>query len=293
MLPGFCFFFLMIRRPPRSTLFPYTTLFRPRPRARQGQTRSNENAHLRDVADARPQRVEHALADVLVVELIDHAAEEAVDHQLLRLIAVESAGHRVEEVLVAERSRCRAVSAPNDVIREDLELRDRVGAGVIGEEHVAALLVAARPARRRLDADLAVEDGFGVVVQGGEIQQIALRAFAVEALKAVHVYALMIPGRDEPVELHRRTVSFDVGLDANLRAAFPGEYVVHRDVAVVRRAEALETEIDDTGGEAPDRDVAQARARTRVHVDMRDRDSRDRSLGRKILDDRHGRPALG
>src|SRR2546428_9779504 len=25
---GLCFFFLMIRRPPRSTLFPYTTLFR-------------------------------------------------------------------------------------------------------------------------------------------------------------------------------------------------------------------------------------------------------------------------
>src|SRR6267154_5410793 len=28
------FFFLMIRRPPRSTLFPYTTLFRSPPRAR-------------------------------------------------------------------------------------------------------------------------------------------------------------------------------------------------------------------------------------------------------------------
>src|SRR5215204_7419105 len=28
------FFFLMIRRPPRSTLFPYTTLFRPRRQAR-------------------------------------------------------------------------------------------------------------------------------------------------------------------------------------------------------------------------------------------------------------------
>src|SRR2546430_7773365 len=27
-LRHFCFFFLMIRRPPRSTLFPYTTLFR-------------------------------------------------------------------------------------------------------------------------------------------------------------------------------------------------------------------------------------------------------------------------
>src|SRR5256885_16581266 len=31
-LPIFFFFFLMIRRPPRSTLFPYTTLFRSRPR---------------------------------------------------------------------------------------------------------------------------------------------------------------------------------------------------------------------------------------------------------------------
>src|SRR2546429_9841966 len=32
-LLNFCliFFFLMIRRPPRSTLFPYTTLFRSRP----------------------------------------------------------------------------------------------------------------------------------------------------------------------------------------------------------------------------------------------------------------------
>src|SRR6266511_5464092 len=31
------FFFLMIRRPPRSTLFPYTTLFRSRIGARAGQ----------------------------------------------------------------------------------------------------------------------------------------------------------------------------------------------------------------------------------------------------------------
>src|SRR5205809_5313964 len=32
MLFLICFFFLMIRRPPRSTLFPYTTLFRSHPR---------------------------------------------------------------------------------------------------------------------------------------------------------------------------------------------------------------------------------------------------------------------
>src|SRR5215813_11618647 len=35
--PSFFFFFLMIRRPPRSTLFPYTTLFRAR-RARRARS---------------------------------------------------------------------------------------------------------------------------------------------------------------------------------------------------------------------------------------------------------------
>src|SRR5215813_15089388 len=35
VLSCYFFFFLMIRRPPRSTLFPYTTLFRPRPRPRR------------------------------------------------------------------------------------------------------------------------------------------------------------------------------------------------------------------------------------------------------------------
>src|SRR2546422_10856067 len=47
------FFFLMIRRPPRSTLFPYTTLFRspPRPRAERVQhdRRIRPPEHRRDV----------------------------------------------------------------------------------------------------------------------------------------------------------------------------------------------------------------------------------------------------
>src|SRR2546430_16743979 len=33
IFPTILFFFLMIRRPPRSTLFPYTTLFRSKPNA--------------------------------------------------------------------------------------------------------------------------------------------------------------------------------------------------------------------------------------------------------------------
>src|SRR6266496_5603898 len=49
VFPLLRFFFLMIRRPPRSTLFPYTTLFRscrPRPRARPSpQARRPFDAH--------------------------------------------------------------------------------------------------------------------------------------------------------------------------------------------------------------------------------------------------------
>src|SRR5258708_40342921 len=44
---SFSFFFLMIRRPPRSTLFPYTTLFRSRLHRRaRGQS---PGAHAREV----------------------------------------------------------------------------------------------------------------------------------------------------------------------------------------------------------------------------------------------------
>src|SRR3712207_8661029 len=44
MLSLHCFFFLMIRRPPRSTLFPYTTLFRSEIRVRVAMSFAN-SAH--------------------------------------------------------------------------------------------------------------------------------------------------------------------------------------------------------------------------------------------------------
>src|SRR5215813_7715310 len=83
---SFCFFFLMIRRPPRSTLFPYTTLFRshrrhvrknrrhrvagpdPAPREGRGQP-------------ARP-RVELAVADAPVA--VDHRHPIRVDRGCAR-----------------------------------------------------------------------------------------------------------------------------------------------------------------------------------------------------------------
>src|SRR2546422_2300374 len=46
------FFFLMIRRPPRSTLFPYTTLFRSQVAAREARQRGRH----RDQRAHQPQR---------------------------------------------------------------------------------------------------------------------------------------------------------------------------------------------------------------------------------------------
>src|SRR2546427_8015093 len=42
MVVSYFFFFLMIRRPPRSTLFPYTTLFRSRHRGARGPGRRRD-----------------------------------------------------------------------------------------------------------------------------------------------------------------------------------------------------------------------------------------------------------
>src|SRR5215510_16105681 len=65
-LPIFCsfFFFLMIRRPPRSTLFPYTTLFRSavrrapaRPPVATGRLRGGRPRRARRKADRKSTRL--------------------------------------------------------------------------------------------------------------------------------------------------------------------------------------------------------------------------------------------
>src|SRR2546430_17483471 len=58
----FSFFFLMIRRPPRSTLFPYTTLFRSRRRRTPGTA-------FRSRADSRPSSTRRARSEEHTSEL--------------------------------------------------------------------------------------------------------------------------------------------------------------------------------------------------------------------------------
>src|SRR2546430_8658399 len=50
-IEALCFFFLMIRRPPRSTLFPYTTLFRSDPRLAEQRAHAPDHAGYVTVPD--------------------------------------------------------------------------------------------------------------------------------------------------------------------------------------------------------------------------------------------------
>src|SRR2546427_12651193 len=67
--PSLFFFFLMIRRPPRSTLFPYTTLFRSEKSTRRAEL--DERRHVRADAGIRAASFENP--DVAAAIDIDRA----------------------------------------------------------------------------------------------------------------------------------------------------------------------------------------------------------------------------
>src|SRR3989454_4598191 len=74
----FLFFFLMIRRPPRSTLFPYTTLFRS---LEDGKGSGGKLEPLARFAPVRIQRGEQALEAFRMVELQKRSEEHTSELQ--------------------------------------------------------------------------------------------------------------------------------------------------------------------------------------------------------------------
>src|SRR5438034_10730860 len=72
LFPSSVFFFLMIRRPPRSTLFPYTTLFRSLPAQYLRRQRRPEVAQ-RDAGDRRRRSPERGAAPAYRSE--EHTSE--------------------------------------------------------------------------------------------------------------------------------------------------------------------------------------------------------------------------
>src|SRR3712207_7301422 len=69
----YIFFFLMIRRPPRSTLFPYTTLFRSH--GRHGRRHRHGDADGHAAAAGRGRRAARRPARHLAVRSEEHTSE--------------------------------------------------------------------------------------------------------------------------------------------------------------------------------------------------------------------------
>src|SRR5438552_13997196 len=80
------FFFLMIRRPPRSTLFPYTTLFRSRAHRDRPLDRELHDASAARSA-GRDERGDRAIARSWVGRSEEHTSElQSPDHLVCRLL---------------------------------------------------------------------------------------------------------------------------------------------------------------------------------------------------------------
>src|SRR5258708_28905322 len=84
------FFFLMIRRPPRSTLFPYTTLFRS-VSLKHAVAADHEIAFPLDHANGDAFAAKHRLADALELDLAGRSEEhtsklQSPDHLVCRLL---------------------------------------------------------------------------------------------------------------------------------------------------------------------------------------------------------------
>src|SRR2546422_6082562 len=77
-------FFLMIRRPPRSTLFPYTTLFRS-PRGRSCGRRSLARAVRRPRHRARRALGPEAIVALPQLQVFDGVALDVLDRKSTRL----------------------------------------------------------------------------------------------------------------------------------------------------------------------------------------------------------------
>src|SRR2546429_5062211 len=172
----------MIRRPPRSTLFPYTTLFRshldvPRPLdvllavdLRRAERRPRLRlAGLEGLGDVlAPPHDTHATPAPAGRGLEDDRVGDPVrDLDRLRGVLQRqlAAGDHGDARLLRELARLRLVAHEPDRLGRGPDERDRAGAthlperGVLGEEPVAGVVRLAVPDRRRRDDTGEVEVG--------------------------------------------------------------------------------------------------------------------------------------
>src|SRR2546422_7268387 len=128
------FFFLMIRRPPRSTLFPYTTLFR------SPHRRKRVRFQLEGALGGEPDRAEDphrvlAHADVGVADGADEArvqvvlSAHVVDDPAIIYVVEEAVDGEIAAAGVLLRAPEDVVVTDEQVLRQVLQLVARSGTG--------------------------------------------------------------------------------------------------------------------------------------------------------------------
>src|SRR3990170_1802977 len=259
----FIFFFLMIRRPPRSTLFPYTTLFRsdvtPDASSVRHQLRHTAEQLERQRLLLRGESVQRGrdarddvLEDVRVRRLrLDQPDVLLRDLDLLELPLLELQGVRVEEDVEQGRllARLASLAAPQDPVEDDAHPRRDLACEVVLHEAAQALglLPAPEALGRFLDLDL-----LGVQVPGRLPEELELRRARAPLAAALVLVALeglaerlaflgLLDHGAAPEALERRVDDHR----ADLRG-LPDE-ALHRDEA----AEVLRAEVPDLHAGVP------------------------------------------
>src|SRR6266511_6466543 len=124
----FFFFFLMIRRPPRSTLFPYTTLFRSRsPPASRSPPSTRRGGHARRTRPGRPRESRRAARR--------HSSAVAAQPSRRMLVTghklVKRLGHTVQIALPEPRMERQGQRALERAIRAAEGTKAAVGAQAV------------------------------------------------------------------------------------------------------------------------------------------------------------------
>src|SRR5437588_9351626 len=97
---SFCFFFLMIRRPPRSTLFPYTTLFRSsRQRPHRLQSRIPSRLHPRCLSTRLDRKSTRLNSSHTVISYAVFCLKKKNTAQ----VVIDSDGHLVQQTDIRQQ----------------------------------------------------------------------------------------------------------------------------------------------------------------------------------------------